>query len=65
MVKNIAKLQKVVFLCISECCQGTLCNLNVIDVLGKQGHITAICSTFLLTIPKFNFLPTHEAKIRP
>ena len=27
------KLQKVVFLCFSECCHGNMCNLNVIVVL--------------------------------
>ena len=31
----------------------------------KQGSIPAICNTFLLKIPIFNFLPTHEADIRP
>ena len=31
----------------------------------KQGHIPAICNTFLLKIPKFSFLSTHEAEIRP
>ena len=31
----------------------------------KQGPIPAICNTFLLKIPKFNILPTHEAEIRP
>ena len=30
------------------------CNLNEIVV---QGPIPAICNTFLLKIPKFNFLP--------
>ena len=32
---------------------------------NKQGHKPAICNTFLLKIPKFNFLPSHEAEIRP
>ena len=31
----------------------------------KQGPIPAIYNTSLLKIPKFNFLPTHEAEIRP
>ena len=31
----------------------------------KKGPIPAIFNTFLLKIPKFNFLPTHEAEIRP
>ena len=60
------KLQKVVFLCFSERCHGNICNWNVIVVLTyKQGYIPAICNTVLLKIPKFNFLPTHEAEIRP
>ena len=31
----------------------------------NQGPIPTICNTSLLKIPKFNFLPTHEAEIRP
>ena len=33
--------------------------------IHKQGPLPAICNMSLLKIPKFNFLPTHEAKIRP
>ena len=31
----------------------------------KQGPIPATCNTSILKIPKFIFLPTHEAEIRP
>ena len=31
----------------------------------KQGPIPAICNTFLIKIPKFSFLSTHEAEIKP
>ena len=33
--------------------------------IHKQEPIPAICNTFLLKIPKFIFLPTHVAEIKP
>ena len=44
-------------------------NLNVIVVLEfisrVEGPIPATFNMFLLKIPKFSFLSTHEAEIRP
>ena len=68
MGKIDPKLQTVVFLCFSESFHGNTCNLNVIVEfmarIYKRGPIPTICNTFLFKIPKLDFLPMHEAKIR-
>ena len=43
-----------------------MCNLNVIVVLEFISRgLYLLFAILLLKIPKLNFLPTHEAEIRP
>ena len=60
-------LQNVVFLCFLERCHGNMCNLNVIVVLEfiSRDLYTCYLKYFSLQNSKFNFLPIHEAEIRP
>ena len=50
------------YICFSEHCHGNMCNLNVIVLLE---FISKDLYTSLLKVAKFNFLPKHEAEIRP
>ena len=62
MWKIDPKLQKVVFSCFSEHCHGKMCNLNVIVMLELISRDLYLLFVILLSS---NFLPTHEAEIRP
>ena len=50
------------YICFSEHCHGNMCNLNVTVLLE---FISKDLYTSLLKVAKFNFLPKHEAEIRP
>ena len=67
--KYTQKLQRVVFLCISERCHGNIRILNVIFVLEFISRDLYMLFAILFSSRFQNsvvvFLPTHEAEIRP
>ena len=67
MVKNRPKIAKSGILMLFGVLpwQQVLFECDSCARIYKQGPIPAICNTSLREIPKFNFLPTHEAEIRP
>ena len=60
------KLQNMIFLCFSERCHGNMCNLNVIVVLEFISRDLYLLFAILFSSKsQIQFLPTHEAEIRP
>ena len=67
MVKNKPKIIKSGIFYAFQSVAIATCNLNVIVVLEfiSRDMYLLFCNTFLNKIPKFNFLRTREAEIRP
>ena len=65
MVKNRPKIQKNGTSMLFGALPCNMSNLKVKVVLEFISRDLSIAYFFLFKIPKFNFLPTHEADIRP